>query len=493
MVVKRFFQQSDDLISQGATLFIDGVWTSTPSHFSRLLPSNLDVETGLFAKATPESAEFAFDSAGRAASTWGTSTVQSRAKILRSIAALINDHADELTHRLIEDMGKVSRDARGEILRASAIFEYFAGEILQPNGSTYPSADPTTLLMTVEQPLGVVCLITPWNFPAAIPAWKIAPALAYGNTVVWKPSEGASGTAVYLTELFDRSGLPRGVVNLLTGPGEALVGSLESNPNVNGISFTGSTSVGHTITSVALRQHLRTQMEMGGKNPAIVLADADLDQAANQICRGAMLATGQRCTATSIAYVEERVLDEFLGRLIPRIQKLRVGDPFDESSDVGPLSSPAQLQSVNSYLELAARENATFLTDRNISLGNCFVSPTVLMDVHADSRLLHEEIFGPVLVVRPVDNFETGLALVNKSQFGLSSAIFTRDIERAFTFVAKAQSGLVHVNRETAGVEPHVPFGGLKSSSNLQREQGTAARAFFTTTKTAYVRISTKE
>ncbi|MHB1469500.1 MAG: aldehyde dehydrogenase family protein, partial [Solirubrobacteraceae bacterium] len=412
-----------------------------------------------------------------------------RAEALRRGADALQERAQEAAVRLARDMGKALRDARAEVLRSVAILRYFAGELLQPVGETYASADPSTMLFTAEEPLGVVCAITPWNFPFAIPTWKLAPAIAFGNAVVWKPAEAASGSAVLLAETLLDGGVPAGVLNLLTGKGGAISPALTGDPRLAALTFTGSGGVGGGLREAVADRNVKVQLELGGKNPAIVLASADLQDAATQVARGAMLATGQRCTATSRVYVERAVAERFEELLRERVQSLVVGDPLDEASDLGPLASAEQRDTVAGYLELARSEGARILAGGTIDdPGGCFVAPTLLADVDQDSALVREEIFGPVLVLAVVEDFEDAIRAANDTELGLSSGIFTKDLTRAMEFVRRTRSGLVHVNRETANVEPHLPFGGVKGSSNMAREQGKAARQFFTTTKTIYVR-----
>jgi aldehyde dehydrogenase (NAD+) len=397
----------------------------------------------------------------------------------------------EAAWRLTADMGKAVRDARAEVLRSSAILRYFAGELLQPTGDTYASTDPSVLLLTIEQSLGVVCAITPWNFPFAIPAWKLAPALGFGNAVVWKPADAASGSAVFLTRILVEAGVPAGVLNLVTGKGSAMSDSLTGDPHLNALTFTGSGEVGTRLRYAVADRNVKVQLELGGKNPAVVLADADLADAAAQIVRGAMVCTGQRCTATSRVYVERSVAEAFRKLLADEVSALVVGDPYDDRTDVGPLVSAEQRDNVSRYLEIAREEKADVIVEGDPgSKTGFFLAPTVLSGIAHDSVVLIEEIFGPVLVVVEVNDFDDALRAANDTEFGLSSAIFTSNLNNAMAFVRHTQSGLVHINRETAGVEPHVPFGGLKASSNMAREQGKAARTFFTTTKTVYLRSS---
>ena len=397
---------------------------------------------------------------------------------------------DEAARRLVADIGKPIRDAKAEALRACAIFRYHAGEALGPEGETYPSAADDTMVVTLSEPVGVVCALTPWNFPLAIPAWKLAPALGCGNPVVWKPATAASGSAVLLAEILVEAGVPPGALNLLTGPGAELSEALTADPRLAALTFTGSVATGRGLDRAVAGRGVKVQLELGGKNPAIVLADADLADAADQVCRGAMIATGQRCTATSRVYVEDPAFDEFAGALVERVEALRVDDPYDEATDVGPLASVEQLRKVGGYLDLASAEGCEVLAGGGYSEPErgFWVEPTVLTGVGSESALMREEIFGPVAVLAPVSGFEAAIAAANDTEFGLSAAIFTRDLGRAMAFAREIEAGQVHVNRETAGAEPHAPFGGLKGSSNMQREQGRAAKRFFTNTKTVYAR-----
>jgi aldehyde dehydrogenase (NAD+) len=470
------------------TLFIAGEWRGAAQTYERFDPAELSRSTGVYAAAEPSDVAVAYAAAAAAQPGWGATPAPARAEILRCAADLIEQRAEEGARRLTADMGKAIRDARGEVLRSAAILRYFAGELQQASGEVYPSADPSTLLMTVEQPLGAVCAITPWNFPWAIPTWKLAPALGFGNAVVWKPAAAASGSAVMQTELLAEAGLPDGVLNLITGGGGKLSPALTGDEQLAALTFTGSAGVGVGLRQAVAERNVKVQLELGGKNPAIVLADADLPDAATQVVRGAMLSTGQRCTATSRVYVEQAVAGELRELLAERVGALRIGDPYSEETDVGPLASVEQRDTVASYLELARSEGVEIVTGGAMGDG-CFVEPTILAGVDPGSALVREEIFGPVLVLEPVADYEAAIAAANDTEFGLSSAVFTSDLGRALAFVRETESGLVHVNRETAGVEPHVPFGGVKGSSSMSREQGTAARQFFTTTKTAYVRV----
>lgn len=478
-------------LESGRTILVNGEWSTGDGTFEMPDPARPDVTTARIAAGTASDVAAAFTAAETAAESWAGMTAQARAAILTEAANLLESAADLATRRLTLDMGKAERDSRGEVMRGVAILRYFAGDVLQASGEVFPSADPNTTLMTSEEPVGTVAVITPWNFPVAIPLWKIAPALVYGNTVVWKPASAAAGSAVLLAGLLAEAGLPEGVLNLVTGGGGALSGSITSSPSLNALSFTGSGPTGFSIQEALAGTTVKLQLELGGKNPAIVLADADLEDAAIQISRGAFFSTGQRCTATSRVYVERSVLEEFQALLVAEATRMKVGDPMLADTDVGPVASESQYRSVTAYLELARREDAGFATGENPDLPDegFFIAPTVLTGIDQQGRLVQEEIFGPVLCLIPFEGgLEAGLQLANDTEFGLSSAVFTSNLENAMRFARETRSGVVHVNRETAGVEPHVPFGGLKGSSNYQREQGTAARRFFTNSKTVYIR-----
>jgi len=470
-------------------LYIDGEWRGSGAYFERFNPASPDEVTGRFVAAGAEDVEGAYAAAAAAQASWAEQPAQARGRLLRAAAEELSRREEEAAATLTADMGKAIRDARAEVRRSIEILRYYSGEVLQASGSVYPSVAAGTTILTVERPLGVVCAITPWNFPFAIPTWKLAPALGFGNAVVWKPAEAASGSATLLTEVFEAAGLPRGVLNLVTGFGSELSAPLTDNGALAALTFTGSNRVGTHLRQQVADRNVKVQLELGGKNPAVVLADGDLPDAATQVARGAMLATGQRCTATSRVYVEESVADEFTALLVDRVTAFAVGDPTREETDIGPLAFPEQRDKVAGYLQLARDEGARVLAGCSM-LEGCYVEPTVLTDVDPDSRLLKDEIFGPVLILARSPDRESAIAAANATEFGLSAALFTTDLAAALSFLSEAEVGLVNVNRETAGVEPHVPFGGIKESSSMSREQGTAAREFFTTTKTAYLRIS---
>ena len=372
------------------------------------------------------------------------------------------------------------------------IIEYSAGEGRRLFGHTTPSETPNTMAYTTRRPLGVVALITPWNFPMAIPAWKLAPALICGNTIVLKPASGTPLSAVKLVEIFEEAGLPAGVLNLITGSGAAIGNHLVEHPKVNAVSFTGSTEIGTDIYARGARLLKKVQCEMGGKNAVIVLADADMDKALASIVQGAFGSTGQRCTATSRAIVETSVYDQVVDQLALKTSQLKIGDGLDESVDVSPLSSAYQQEKVLEYIGIGTEEGANLVCGGNALSGDLYgdgfyVEPTIFSDVTTDMRIAQEEIFGPVLTAMEAHDIEEAISVSNQVQFGLSSSIYTRDIPKAFQYINTVETGMVHVNAPTLGGEVHLPFGGLKSSGVGQREQGLEGINFFSEVLTAYI------
>jgi aldehyde dehydrogenase (NAD+) len=470
--------------------FVNGKWGPTYSGetIENRNPARPDELIGHFASAGADDVDAAISAAADAAPGWARTSPIERANILYRASEILASRAEEVGRELTREEGKTLAEGIGETKRAVQILRYYAGEAQQPDGEHYPSANPHTLLYTMREPIGVVGIITPWNFPIAIPAWKIAPALAFGNTVVFKPASLTPLCAVRLVEALDEAGLPPGVLNLLTGSAGAVGDPLVSDERVHAISFTGSNDVGSEIKRTAGEHGAKVQLEMGGKNPAIVMADADLDHAVGEVLKGAMMSTGQKCTATSRAIVDRRLLDEVTSRLVERASAMKVGDPQADGVQMGPLISAEAAERVLGDISKGG-EGASLATGGNRPEGavdGYFVSPTVFTDVQPSSFLGQEELFGPVLGVIPVDDLDEAIAVANQVRYGLSASIFTRDIGRALAFVREVQAGIVHVNSETAGAEPQVPFGGYKGSSSYSREQGKAAREFFTQVKTVY-------
>ncbi len=470
--------------------YINGEWVAGEDTFENRNPARSSEIIGLFAKGTAQDAEAAIAAADEAAAEWGASSPITRANILYKASEILTARANEVGRDLTREEGKTLKEGIGETMRAAQILRYYAGEAQQPIGEHYPSVNPTTMLYTVREPLGVVGIITPWNFPIAIPAWKIAPALAFGNTIVFKPASATPLCAVHLVAALEEAGLPKGVVNLVTGSAGEVGDPIVKDDRVVAVSFTGSGDVGEGIRKITSERGAKVQLELGGKNPAIVLADADLDHAVTHVINGAMMSTGQKCTATSRAIVDRRIAGDLTARLEARIEALVVGDPLKDGTNIGPLIDANAAERVAGEIERAQGEGVSLLTggERPEALADGhFVTPALFADVDPSSRLGQEELFGPVLGIIPVDDVDEAIAVANKVRYGLSASLFTRDLGRALQFVREIKAGIVHVNSETAGAEPQVPFGGYKASSSYSREQGKAAREFYTQMKTVYL------
>lgn len=474
--------------------FINGEWRGAASGetFENRSPADTGDLVGNFASSSKEDVAAAIAAAAEALADWRRTSPIARANILFKAAEVLASRADRIGRELTREEGKTLKEGVGETNRAVQILRYYAGEAQQPDGEHYPSLSPTTLLYTMREPLGVVAVITPWNFPIAIPTWKIAPALAFGNTVILKPASYTPLCAVRLVEALADAGLPPGVLNLVTGSAADVGDPLVRDPRVTGITFTGSNEVGMGLKKIAAETGAKLQLELGGKNPAIVLADADMDHAVTNVIAGAMMSTGQKCTATSRAIVDRKVAERFTDQLANRIGALNVGNPLDEATQIGPLISEEAAERVASEIEKAKSSGSTLLVgggrpSSNGTGSGHFVTPSLFGDVASDSRLGQEELFGPVLGILPVDSFEEAIGVANNVRFGLSASIFTRDLGRALHFAREIEAGIVHINSETAGAEPQVPFGGMKGSSSYSREQGKSAREFFTQVKTVYM------
>lgn len=470
--------------------YIDGRWVAADGGdtVENRSPSNPDELIGHFAVSSAVDVAAAVDAADQAFAGWAGTSAIARANILYKASEILASRIAEVGRDLSREEGKTLKEGIGETTRAVAILRYFAGEVQQPIGEQYASMNPSTLLFTMREPLGVCGIVTPWNFPIAIPAWKIVPALAFANTVVFKPASLTPLCAVHLTAALAEAGLPPGVLNLVMGGGGAVGNPLVADDRVVAVSFTGSDVVGNEMKKVANDRGAKVQLELGGKNPAIVLADADLDHAVTQVINGAMMSTGQKCTATSRAIVDRRIAGELTERLSSSISALAVGDPLLDGTQIGPLVSADAADRVAGEIDSARQAGVALAAGggRPEGLNGHFVNPTLFADVASDSRLGQEELFGPVLAVIPVDDVDEAIAVANSVRYGLSASLFTRDIGRALGFIQKIQAGIVHVNSETAGAEPHVPFGGYKGSSSYSREQGKASREFYTQVKTVY-------
>jgi alpha-ketoglutaric semialdehyde dehydrogenase len=471
------------MVAETLRSYVGGSWRSGSSTSQDINPAHPGETIAEVQMADARLAGQAVEAAQRAFPGWQSMPPPARGDILRRAADLLEQRTVDVARDLAREEGKPLFEATGETRRAAAILRYYASQTLDPDGETYPSASPTTLLYARREPIGVVVAITPYNFPIAIPAWKIAPALAYGNSVVWKPAETVPLTATHLLRALLDAGMPDGVINLVLGKGSAIGSVFTGHEAVDAITFTGSNLVGRAIQQEATANGKKVQLEMGGKNPAVVLKDADLDLATEQVARAAFYSAGQKCTATSRVIVEESIAREFAERLAEVARSWKLGDPTEQDTKVGPLVSHAQLQTVLSYLEVAQQERATVLAGGSTAEeldGGYYVRPTVLTDVSRESRVVREEIFGPVVALLPASSYEEAIALANDTPFGLSASLFTRDI----------RAGVVKINQESAGLEYQVPFGGMKSSSSGSREQGKAAKEFFTQWKTVYMDLS---
>ena len=452
-------------------------------------PSNPSEIVERFARADIALVEEAIQAASEASCGWAQSNPQLRSDILDRIGSEILQRRQELAELLAREEGKIVREALGEVDRAGNSFKFYAQEVLRANGEKYDSVREGVSVDVFTQPVGVVGIIAPWNFPIAIPAWKIAPALAFGNTVVFKPAELVPSSAWALTEIISRSGLPAGVFNMLIGPGRTVGDTILRSSQVDAITFTGSEGTGRQIAQIAAQRMVRAQLEMGGKNPLVVLDDADLEVAVEVALNGSFYSTGQRCTASSRVIVTAGIHDAFVARLAERTRALRVGDALDPQTDIGPVVDPGQLKQNLSYVESAVQEGATLVCggEQLDNERNAYhFSPALFTDVQPHMRIYREEIFGPVLAVLKVADYQAALVAAEDTPFGLSAGIVTTSLRYAEDFKRRSSAGMVMVNLPTAGVDYHVPFGGNRGSSLGPREQGTYARQFFTRVKTTY-------
>jgi alpha-ketoglutaric semialdehyde dehydrogenase len=468
--------------------FLGGEWRTSESDrwIADVNPSNVEDIVAHVPAGTDADVDLAVHAAASAFVSWRALTGPARAELLYKWADAIASRADELAQLVTREVGKPIGEARGEVGRCVPILRYYAGDAVRAVGEVIPAQTAGSLQFTLRRPLGVVALITPWNFPVAIPLWKTAPALAFGNTVVLKPAESSSRSAVFLAECAEAAGIPKGVFNVLLGAGEVVGARLIEADDVHAVSFTGSGRIGASVAAVAARRNIRYQTEMGGKNVAIVLRDADLDLAANLTAAGAMRYAGQKCTATSRVVVAREVEGEFLDRLRSRIAALPLGPVTDPASAVGPVISAASRDSIRGILDgsIAERVYVGDVPSSPEFAQGYFVAPTVLRNAPADSDLARRELFGPVLVSFAADDLEHAVTLANDTVYGLSASLFTRDVRSALRYIDQIEVGMVRVNGDTTGVDPHAPFGGVKGSSSGSREQGPAAREFYTEIKT---------
>jgi alpha-ketoglutaric semialdehyde dehydrogenase len=470
--------------------YVGGNWRDGVRTVEDINPANPQEVVAEVSMGNASLAAAAVEAADAAASSWHSTPAPARGEILRKAADLLEQRADSVGRDLTREEGKTLTEGIGETKRAVAILRYYAGLTLDADGETYPSHSPRTFLFARREPIGVVAVITPWNFPIAIPAWKIAPALAYGNTVVWKPAELVPLTAMHLLQALVDAGLPKGVLNMVLGKGSEVGEVLTTHEGIDAISFTGSNPVGRSIQLKATQHGKKVQLEMGGKNPSVVLADADLPLAVDQVAHGAFLSAGQKCTATSRVIVEKSVVEEFQERLGAIAKSWKLGNPLEADTKVGPVVSKDQMETVLGYIEMGEKEGGHFVAGgkRASDLGDgYYVQPTVITDLGHESRVSREEIFGPVATILPASSYEEAVKLANDTPFGLTASLFTNDLTKALRFVNDIRVGVVKINQESAGLEYQVPFGGAKESSSGSREQGQAAKEFFTQWKTVYM------
>ena len=477
------------LAMQEYKLFLNGEWSDsfTGETFEDINPATLE-PMGVFQKASLEDVNNAVDSAEEAFESWSRTPAPQRGRILFRAARMLEERKEELARLLTMENGKILEEARGEVQEAIDMAYYAAGEGRRLLGETAPSELPDKFCMTVRRPIGVVGLITPFNFPIAIPAWKMMPALISGNTLVLKPSSDTPLLAIELVKILNEAKVPRGVINLVTGEGGTVGAALVGNKKIRAISFTGSLDNGKWILREASKDIKRVSLEMGGKNPIIVMDDANMELAVDGVLWGAFGTTGQRCTAASRVIVNEKVLPEFQRKLEERAKRLKVGSGLDESVDIGPLINGGQLAKVERYVQIGKDEGASLTLggSRAKFLPGHFFEPTIFTNVTAEMKIAQEEIFGPVLSLISARSLEQAIEIANSVAYGLSSSIYTENMKNAFLAIEQMEAGITYVNAPTIGAEIHLPFGGVKATGNGTREAGTTAINEFTDLKTVY-------
>jgi acyl-CoA reductase-like NAD-dependent aldehyde dehydrogenase len=469
--------------------FIAGSWIDGTEAADNINPSDTGDIVGRYARASREQAEQAIAAARAAFPAWSRSGIQQRHDILKKVSDEIIARKDELGKLLAREEGKTLPEAVGEVLRAAQIFDFFSGETLRLGGEKLPSTRPGIDVELTREPVGVVGIITPWNFPIAIPAWKIAPALAYGNCAVFKPADLVPGSAWALADIIIRAGVPEGVFNLVMGRGSVVGDAILNSPGIDAITFTGSVGTGKKVAAACVEHMRKFQLEMGGKNPLVILDDADLNVAVDVAVNGAFFSTGQRCTASSRLIVTEGIHDKFVAAVGERLKGLVVDDALKSGTHIGPVVDQSQLDQDNSYIDIGKKEGAKLAFGGDLlsrDKPGFYLQPALFTETTAGMRINREEIFGPVASVMRVKDYDAALAAANDTPFGLSSGICTTSLKHASHFKRNAEAGMVMVNLPTAGVDYHVPFGGRKASSFGPREQGRYAQEFFTIVKTVY-------
>jgi len=475
-------------MTETLTHFIGGKQISAGGPLESFNPSNTNELIAKFPDGSAEDVNKAVEAARSAFPGWAGQSPEVRADLLDKIGSMILERKEALGRLLAREEGKTLAEATGESARAGRIFKYFAGEALRRHGQNLESTRPGVEIQTYREAVGVYGVIAPWNFPIAIPAWKAAPALAFGNTVVLKPANPTPATAHALAAIIHEAGAPAGIFNLVLGRG-SVGDAIAKHPDVNAISFTGSQAVGAKVAMNAVARQARVQMEMGGKNPLVILDDADFDRAVQIALDGGYFSTGQRCTASSRVFVQDGIYDKFIKALAERAAALKVGDACDPSTQMGPVVTETQLKGDLDYVDIAVKQGGRLLTGGarlNTQNPGYFMSPALIVDTKPADRINNEEVFGPVVSVVRIKSYEEGLDLSNSIDFGLSAGIVTSSLKHARHYQRNVRAGMVMINLPTAGVDYHVPFGGTRSSSYGPREQGFAAVEFYTQTKTAY-------
>ncbi len=474
--------------------FINGKWIDSASGRTapNINPANIDDVIGTIELASREEARHAVEAAYNAFRDWKHTPAPARGRIVARAARLMEERKEELAAAITREEGKTISEARGETQRAINVVEFCAGESRRMNGETIQSELPSNFAYTIKQPHGVVACITPWNFPIAIPAWKLAPALVAGNTVVFKPATLTPLTATLMTEIFIEAGIPKGVLNMVLGSGSEAGDEIVNHPAIRAISFTGSTETGLKLYAQVAVRGVAVQAEMGGKNPVVVLEDCDMELAVESTAQGAFGSTGQRCTATSRAVVIDSVADEFVKKIVERAKSFKLGAGDDPANEIGPSVDEGQFNTVLKYIDIGREDGAEMLCGGKRATGEgldngYFVEPTVFDRVTPDMRIAQEEIFGPVLSVLRVKDFDEAMRVANDSEFGLSSSVFTNDTNLVYRFVDEIESGMTHINSPTTGGEAHIPFGGIKNTGLGAREQGSTSLDFYTELKVVYV------
>jgi aldehyde dehydrogenase (NAD+) len=474
--------------------YINGKWTEGASGEWDLNrnPAKPNDLIGRATRSSTSDLQAAIEAAIQAQKEWAKTPRPTRGNLIGKVAKIIREQQEHFASILTREEGKNINEARGEVLKSANTLEFTAAEGRRPTGEVIPSEMPNTLLYTTRAPLGVVGVITPWNFPLCIPAWKIGPALLEGNAVVFKPASATPACAFELVKAFAQAGIPPGILNLVYGSGQTIGKALAEDPRVRGISFTGSNEIGTELNVIAARRVARVQLEMGGKNPVIVLADCNLDQAADAVVQGAFGSTGQRCTATSRVIIEKKCHLEFRNKLLERVKTIKVGDGLKDPSAMGPVVDEKQFHSILAAIDRAKQEGAELLCggERVIAPGEdsgYFIAPTVFDQVTPKMAIAREEIFGPVLGIITVADFDEAIDVANQVDYGLTSSIFTQDVTRVMKYADRIETGMLHVNSPTVGGEVQAPFGGTKATGLGRREMGSLGPEFFCEIKTVYV------